>query len=92
MIGIIEIIFAIIMFSLIWFIIFKVKLKIDEKDKTQNIKEKLEKQEIKQKDLLEQLKKNNYKEETAPPSIFNGIKETLTKLIKAIKKRFGLLK
>lgn len=45
MIGIAEIILAIISFSLIWFLIFRIKLKYNSKKPLKNIVEKIEKQE-----------------------------------------------
>lgn len=44
MIGIIEAIFIIIVFSLIWFLILKFKLILDDKKKLNGIVEKIEKQ------------------------------------------------
>lgn len=63
--GIVELIFSIIIFCIIWVLIFKFKLILDEKRKLKNIDKKIEGQDIKT-DLIDELKKVNPKLPKAP--------------------------
>lgn len=56
MIGAVEIIFSLMMFLIIWFIIFKLKLMLEEKKRLKNIDKKIEVQELKVSELIESIK------------------------------------
>lgn len=74
MIGVIEIIFSIIAFCVIWYFIFKVLLKIYNKKPYKNIDTKLEKQQerFKTEDLVKEL--SNYRKENPKQKIEDMIK------------------
>lgn len=65
MIGLIEIIFILIISCVIWYIIFKLKLQFDSRDKLRNIEKKIEDQGEKllefQKELKEKVKEDKEK-------------------------------
>lgn len=71
MIGIIEILFSIVCFCIIWFIIFRIKLKVEENKIIKKAAVSIIKQEFKlDKDLVRKVKKYNnlqdYKEASRP--------------------------
>lgn len=89
MIGALEIIFAAVMFCVIWFLIFKILLKVDKKKPLMNIEKKLEAQQekIKTGELLEQIKNQKQDKDNIKPQTLDE-RKTKVELKEEVEDKF----